>query len=62
LQKQSFTVHLLNGHKSISAKINMQRQDSYADYVKLFGTAKIQEWRARIVPPSPTLTQQMKSD
>jgi CHAD domain-containing protein len=51
LQKQSFTDHLLNGYQPILAKIRMQRQDFYAEYIKLFGHEKIQDWRPRVVPP-----------
>jgi CHAD domain-containing protein len=56
LQKQSFTDHLLNGYQPILAKIRMQRQDFYAEYIKLFGHEKIQAWRSRIVPPPPAPT------
>jgi len=54
LKKQSFTEHLLNGSQTVLVLIAKQRQDFYADYVELFGHAKIQEWRTRIVPPSAT--------
>jgi len=54
LQKQSFSDHLLNGYRPILAKIAIQRQDFYIDYVKLFGQAKIQAWRPRVVPSPPT--------
>ncbi len=51
LQKQNFATHLQNGYQSVLAKIAVQRRDFYADYFKLFGHAKIQEWRVRVVPP-----------
>jgi len=51
LQQQSFSDHLLSGYQLIVTSITLQRQDFYADYVKLFGQAKIQEWRPRVVPP-----------
>jgi CHAD domain-containing protein len=53
LQKQSFATHLQNGYQSVLTKIAVQRRDFYADYFKLFGQAKIQDWRARVVPPPP---------
>jgi len=62
LKKQSFAEHLLNGLQTIVAAITRQREDFYAEYVGLFGEAKIQEWRMRVVPPSPTSRQRMKSD
>ncbi len=51
LQKQSFATHLQNGYQIVLAKIAVQRRDFYADYFKLFGHARIQEWRALVVPP-----------
>jgi CHAD domain-containing protein len=51
LQKQSFTEHLLNGYQPILAKISIQRQNFYTEYIKLFGHEKIQAWRSRVVPP-----------
>jgi CHAD domain-containing protein len=51
LKKQAFATHLLNGYEMISASILLQRQDFYAEYLALFGAARIQEWRERIVPP-----------
>jgi CHAD domain-containing protein len=51
LQKQAFADHLLNGYQPVVTTITLQRQDFYADYFKLFGQAKIQEWRPRIIPP-----------
>ena len=54
LKKQSFTEHLLNGSQTVLALIANQRQGFYAEYVELFGQAKIQEWRTRVVPPSAT--------
>jgi CHAD domain-containing protein len=54
LQQQSFSDHLLSGYQPIVTTITLQRQGFYADYVKLFGQAKIQEWRPRVVPPSMT--------
>jgi CHAD domain-containing protein len=56
LKKQSFAEHLLNGYQPILAKIVVQRQDFYVDYLKRFGDAKIQEWRPRIIPPPATKT------
>jgi CHAD domain-containing protein len=53
LQKQSFATHLQDGYQMVLAKMAVQRQDFYADYFKLFGQAKIQDWRARVVPPPP---------
>jgi CHAD domain-containing protein len=53
LHQQAFTEHLLNGYQPILAKITIQRQDFYADYIKLFGHEKIQAWRPRLVPPAP---------
>jgi CHAD domain-containing protein len=53
LQKQDFATHLQNGYQIVLAKIAVQRRDFYADYFKLFGQAKIQDWRARVVPPPP---------
>jgi CHAD domain-containing protein len=53
LQKQGFTTHLLNGYEMISANIFLQRRDFYVEYVKLFGAAKIQDWRGLVVPPAP---------
>jgi CHAD domain-containing protein len=52
LQKQSFATHLQNGYQIVLAKIAGQRRDFYADYFKLFGQAKIQDWRRRVVPPA----------
>lgn len=52
LQKQAFTEHLLNGGQTVLGLISKQRQDFYRDYVELFGNAKIQEWRTRVVPPA----------
>jgi len=54
LTKQSFTEHLLNGCQTVLALIGKQRQDFYGDYVELFGKAKIQDWRMRVVPPPAT--------
>ncbi|MDZ7362617.1 MAG: CHAD domain-containing protein [candidate division KSB1 bacterium] len=51
LQKQAFADHLLSGYQPVVATITSQRRDFYANYVKLFGQAKIQDWRPRIVPP-----------
>jgi CHAD domain-containing protein len=51
LQKQSFSTHLVNGHQMILGKIADQRHAFYLDYVELFGSAKIREWRMRVVPP-----------
>lgn len=56
LKKQSFAAHLLNGYQMLAAGIAEQRQGFYAEYVKLFGQAKIQEWRSRIIPPALTKT------
>jgi len=56
LQQQSFSDHLLSGYQPMVTTITLQRQDFYADYVKLFGQAKIQEWRPRIIPPPITKT------
>lgn len=53
LQKQSFATHLQNGYQMVLAKIALQRHDFYTDYYKLFGQAKIQDWRTRVVPPPP---------
>lgn len=53
LQKQAFATHLQNGYQIVLAKIAVQRRDFYADYFKLFGPAKIQEWRTLVVPPPP---------
>lgn len=53
LKKQSFAAHLLNGYQMLAAGIAEQRQGFYAEYVKLFGQAKIQEWRSRVIPPAP---------
>ena len=61
LKKQSFTEHLLNGGQTVLGLISKQRQDFYRDYVELFGNAKIQEWRTRVVPPSPTSRQRIKT-
>jgi CHAD domain-containing protein len=54
LKKQAFATHLLNGYELISASILFQRQDFYAEYLALFGAAKIQEWRSLVVPPAST--------
>jgi CHAD domain-containing protein len=54
LQQQAFSDHLLSGYQPIVTTITLQRQGFYADYVKLFGQAKIQEWRPRIIPPPMT--------
>jgi CHAD domain-containing protein len=51
LQKQSFATHLLNGYQVVTAKNAAQRHEHYLDFVKLFGNAKIQDWRKRVVPP-----------
>lgn len=61
LKRQSFTEHLLNGCQTVVVLIAEQRKSFYTDYVALFGHAKIQEWRTRIVPPSPTLRRPVKS-
>jgi CHAD domain-containing protein len=59
LQKQGFATHLQNGYQMLLAKIAGQRRDFYTDYFKLFGQAKIQDWRARVVPPpSPKILKQ----
>ncbi len=55
LKKQSFTEHLLSGCQTVLVIIANQRKGFYADYVELFGHAKIQEWRARVVPPPATM-------
>lgn len=62
LKKQSFTEHLLNGCQTVLVFIAEQRKGFYADYVALFGHAKIQEWRTRIVPPAATLRHSIKVD
>ncbi len=61
LKRQSFTEHLLNGCQTVWVLIAEQRKSFYTDYVALFGHAKIQEWRTRIVPPSPVLRHRVKA-
>ncbi|MDZ7290875.1 MAG: CHAD domain-containing protein [candidate division KSB1 bacterium] len=53
LRAQAFTTHLLTGYEMISKKIAAQRHEFYLEYVKLFGNARLKEWRERLVPPSP---------
>jgi len=52
LKKQSFAEHLLNGYEPIFSSLALQRHDFYVEYVKLFGHAKVQEWRSRLIPPA----------